>query len=140
MWSKYLIDFQGKYKYLSENCFSKKCKIYLKTCMTRCNPKGRENIFPFSHAKILLVCCKHNCGFQTMNCKSLYPGSYTALLIKIGIIIINTFLPIRHVCLSLKPKTPYFGIQRTLGKHFMPPVAVEAYSLQKKLSKSLKKC
>ena len=39
--------------------------------------------------------CKHNCGLDG-ELLSLYLGSNTSLLIKIGIITINTFLPMRN--------------------------------------------
>ena len=53
------------------------------------------------------------------------------MFVKIRNIIINTFLSRRNVCLFLEHKNLHFGIQWTLGKHFLSPAIVEAFSLQK---------
>ena len=43
------------------------------------------------------------------------------MFVKIRNIIINTFLSRRNVCLFLEHKNLHFGIQWTLGKHFLSP-------------------
>ena len=67
-----------------------------------------------------------------MNFESLQLGSDTSLLIKIGTITINTFLPMRNKFVySCSIKIHALGFDRHLESIFFLLLAVEAFSLQK---------
>ena len=70
--------------------------------------------------------------FQTVNFKSLWLGSKTSLLIKLGTITINTLLPIRNkfVC-SCSIKICALGFNKLLESIFCFWLVVEELSLQK---------
>ena len=65
----------------------------------------------------------------TMNFKSSQLGSNISLLIKIGTIMVNMFLPMRSKFVySCSEKNPCFGIPWTLGKHFLCPTGCGSIS------------
>ena len=80
---------------------------------------------------VLLCWCKCNCGFRP-NFKSLYLGSNTSLLSKIGTITINTFLPMRNkLVYSCSIKICASGFDELLESIFCFLLVVEVFSLQK---------
>ena len=67
-----------------------------------------------------------------MNFKSLQLGANTSLLIKIGTITINTFLPMRNKFVySCSIKICALGFDKLLESIFCLLLVVEAFSLQK---------
>ena len=86
MWSKYLIDFQGKHKHLSENCSSKNVKYALKPVLQGAVPKVERTSFlscknsvQFSSVtqSCLTLCDPMNCSTPGLPCPSPTPGVYS---------------------------------------------------------------
>ena len=78
----------------------------------------------------LLYWCKSHCGFKPWI--SLWLGSNTSLLIKIGTIIINIFLPKKNkFAYSCSIKIHTSGFNELLERMLCLLLIVEAFSLQK---------
>ena len=70
--------------------------------------------------------------FWTVNCKSLQLGSNASLLIKIGTITINRFLPMRNMFVySCNIKLHARGFNELLESIFCFLLVLEAFSVQK---------
>ena len=83
------------------------------------------------HNKIhVLGCYKSNCGFRP--CILNHKYAQTSLLIKIGSITINTFLPMRNKFVYFcSINMPASGFDKVLESIFCLLLVVEAFSLQK---------